>query len=74
MLLYCFRLIAILRRLGLIFAAWNPGRRRHSKKIASVASFFLSRIDSNIDQRIDDKLKKGVDDLNEAKLRSVKAK
>ncbi len=43
--------------------------------IASVASFFLSRIDSNIDQRIDEKLKKGVDDLNvEAKLRAVKGK
>lgn len=43
--------------------------------IASVASFFLSRIDSNIDKRIDEKLKKGVDDLNvEAKLKSVKGK
>ncbi|MHC5764231.1 MAG: transaldolase [Nostoc sp.] len=44
-------------------------------KIASVASFFLSRIDSNIDGKIDAKLKKGVDDISvEAKLRSVKGK
>jgi transaldolase len=44
-------------------------------RIASVASFFLSRIDSNIDKRIDEKLKKGVDDLNvEAKLTPVKGK
>jgi len=44
-------------------------------KIASVASFFLSRIDSNIDGKIDDKLKKGVDDIAvEAKLRAVKGK
>ncbi|WP_250124753.1 transaldolase [Chroococcidiopsis sp. CCMEE 29] len=44
-------------------------------KLASVASFFLSRIDSNIDQRIDEKLKQGVDDIStEAKLRAVKGK
>ncbi|MBW4594750.1 MAG: transaldolase [Brasilonema angustatum HA4187-MV1] len=44
-------------------------------KIASVASFFLSRIDSNIDGKIDAKLKKGVDDIAlEAKLRDVKGK
>jgi len=44
-------------------------------KIASVASFFLSRIDSNIDGKIDAKLAKGVDDITvEAKLRSVKGK
>ncbi|MFN6515271.1 MAG: transaldolase [Nostoc sp. CreGUA01] len=44
-------------------------------KIASVASFFLSRIDNNIDAKIDAKLKKGVDDIAlEAKLRSVKGK
>ncbi|MBD6615933.1 transaldolase [Komarekiella sp. 'clone 1'] len=43
--------------------------------IASVASFFLSRIDSNIDAKIDDKLKKGVDDIAvEAKLKAVKGK
>ncbi|NDJ20855.1 transaldolase [Nostoc sp. B(2019)] len=43
--------------------------------IASVASFFLSRIDSNIDAKIDDKLKKGVDDIaQEAKLKAVKGK
>ncbi|MGJ5673296.1 MAG: transaldolase [Nostochopsis sp.] len=44
-------------------------------KIASVASFFLSRIDSNIDGKIDTKLAKGVDDLNvEAKLKAIKGK
>lgn len=44
-------------------------------KIASVASFFLSRIDSNIDGKIDAKLKKGVDDITvEAKLKAVKGK
>ena len=44
-------------------------------KIASVASFFLSRIDINIDKRIDEKLKKGVVDISqEAKLRAVKGK
>lgn len=43
--------------------------------IASVASFFLSRIDSNIDGRIDNKLKAGVESINvEAKLRAVKGK
>ena len=42
--------------------------------IASVASFFLSRIDSNIDQRIDAELKK-VDLIEkEAKLTAVKGK
>ena len=44
-------------------------------KVASVASFFLSRIDSNIDGKIDAKLKKGVDDIAvEAKLKAVKGK
>ncbi|MDM9382988.1 transaldolase [Chlorogloeopsis sp. ULAP01] len=44
-------------------------------KIASVASFFLSRIDSNIDGKIDAKLAKGVDDINvEAKLRKIRGK
>ncbi|WP_041555590.1 transaldolase [Nostoc sp. PCC 7524] len=44
-------------------------------KIASVASFFLSRIDSNIDDKIDAKLKRGVDDQNvQAKLTAVKGK
>ena len=44
-------------------------------KISSVASFFLSRIDINIDKRIDEKLKQGVDDIGlEAKLKAVKGK
>lgn len=43
-------------------------------KISSVASFFLSRIDSNIDGKIDAKLK-GIDDANvAAKLTAVKGK
>lgn len=33
-------------------------------RISSVASFFLSRIDTNIDKRIDEKLQQGVDDQN----------
>ncbi|OKH20265.1 transaldolase [Hydrococcus rivularis NIES-593] len=44
-------------------------------KIASVASFFLSRIDTNIDNRIDAKLKAGADSIEqEAKLRAIKGK
>jgi transaldolase len=44
-------------------------------KIASVASFFLSRIDSNIDAQIDQKLAKGVDVAEqEAKLVAIKGK
>jgi len=44
-------------------------------KLASVASFFLSRIDSKIDDRIDEILKQGVDRLEkEAKLRVIKGK
>lgn len=44
-------------------------------KIASVASFFLSRIDIKIDEMIDAKLSKGVDTLEqEAKLKAVKGK
>lgn len=43
-------------------------------KIASVASFFLSRIDSKVDDLIDEKLK-GVTDLNKkAKLEAIKGK
>jgi transaldolase len=43
--------------------------------IASVASFFLSRIDINIDGRIDKKLKAGAENINiETKLRTVKGK
>lgn len=45
-------------------------------KIASVASFFLSRIDSNIDQRIDERLKRigTEDESEEARLQAVKGK
>ncbi len=44
-------------------------------KIASVASFFVSRIDSNVDDRIDKKLAAVVDDLNmEARLKAVMGK
>ncbi|HEY9822895.1 MAG TPA: transaldolase [Candidatus Sericytochromatia bacterium] len=61
--------------------AYIRGLEKRSEKgedisnIASVASFFLSRIDSNIDDRIDKKLSEGVDDLNmEARLKAVKGK
>ncbi|MDH6065539.1 transaldolase [Umezakia ovalisporum] len=44
-------------------------------KIASVASFFLSRIDTNVDTKIEAKLKRGVDDIaHEAKLQAVRGK
>ncbi len=43
-------------------------------KIASVASFFLSRIDSNIDGTIDSKLKNVADETLKAKLETVKGK
>ncbi|MBW4470247.1 MAG: transaldolase [Stenomitos rutilans HA7619-LM2] len=44
-------------------------------KIASVASFFLSRIDTNIDGKIDEKLKEGVPDQNiRDRLVAVKGK
>ena len=42
-------------------------------RVASVASFFLSRIDSNIDDRIDSKLS-SADDAAKAKLEAVKGK
>ncbi|WP_013324153.1 transaldolase [Gloeothece verrucosa] len=43
--------------------------------IASVASFFLSRIDTNIDDRIDAKLAAGVDTIEqEVKLKAIKGK
>lgn len=42
-------------------------------KIASVASFFLSRIDSKIDSRIDSKLE-SADDNAQAKLNNIKGK
>lgn len=42
--------------------------------IASVASFFLSRIDSNIDDRIDEKLKGADSAVQEEKLKAVKGK
>jgi len=44
-------------------------------KIASVASFFLSRIDSNIDGKIETRLKEGVTDItHEAKLKTILGK
>ncbi len=42
--------------------------------IASVASFFLSRIDTNIDNRIDAKLKSGINGDIGAKLIAIKGK
>ncbi len=43
-------------------------------KIASVASFFLSRIDSNIDSRVDKMLAAAADEESKAKLLSIKGK
>lgn len=43
-------------------------------KIASVASFFLSRIDTNIDGQIEAKLKGVSDEIVKAKLEAVKGK
>ncbi|NEO87583.1 MAG: transaldolase [Spirulina sp. SIO3F2] len=43
-------------------------------KIASVASFFLSRIDTNIDSRLDAKLKEGVSTETASKLIGLKGK
>ncbi|MBD2665361.1 transaldolase 2 [Richelia sinica FACHB-800] len=44
-------------------------------KIASVASFFLSRIDNNIDAKVDAKLQRGVDDISlKAKLGAIRGK
>ncbi len=44
-------------------------------KIASVASFFLSRIDSNIDGKIETRLKEGVTDItHEVKLKTILGK
>jgi transaldolase len=43
-------------------------------KVASVASFFLSRIDSHIDAEIDKKLKRASDIVKKAKLASIKGK
>jgi len=42
--------------------------------IASVASFFLSRIDSNIDARLDALLKQGVDEATATKIIALKGK
>ncbi|MDY7013953.1 MAG: transaldolase [Cyanobacteriota bacterium] len=43
-------------------------------KIASVASFFLSRIDSNVDNRLDAKLQEGASEEVGAKLIALKGK
>jgi transaldolase len=43
-------------------------------KVASVASFFLSRIDSNVDARLDEKLKGVSDNETQAKLKQLKGK
>ncbi len=43
-------------------------------QIASVASFFLSRIDVKVDQRLDERLKSGVSDETAAKIIGLKGK
>jgi transaldolase/glucose-6-phosphate isomerase len=44
------------------------------KKMASVASFFISRIDTLVDSMIDDKLKTATDGQQQALLKSLKGK
>jgi transaldolase / glucose-6-phosphate isomerase len=44
------------------------------KKMASVASFFISRIDTLVDSRIDDKLKNTTDAQQQTLLKSLKGK
>jgi transaldolase len=43
-------------------------------KIASVASFFISRIDSLIDSMLDEKIKKETDHIHTVKLQSIQGK
>ena len=43
-------------------------------KVASVASFFISRIDSLVDSLVDDQLKKDTDAARKAKLQSILGK
>jgi transaldolase len=43
-------------------------------QIASVASFFISRIDVNVDSRIEAKLKETTDSSQQAKLQAIKGK
>jgi transaldolase len=45
-----------------------------ASKIASVASFFISRIDVNVDSRIEAKLKETTDSSQQAKLQAIKGK
>jgi transaldolase/glucose-6-phosphate isomerase len=43
-------------------------------KIGSVASFFVSRIDTNVDKQLDDKIKLAANANDQAQLRSLKGK
>ena len=43
-------------------------------KVASVASFFISRIDSLIDSMLDEKIKKETDHIHTVKLQSIQGK
>jgi len=52
----------------------RSARGEDISNIASVASFFLSRIDTYIDNRLDALLKKGVDEATESKILSIKGK
>jgi len=45
-----------------------------ASKIASVASFFISRIDVNVDSRIEAKLKETTDSSQQGKLQAIKGK
>jgi len=52
----------------------RSARGEDISNIASVASFFLSRIDTYIDDLLDNKIKKGVDESTESKILSIKGK
>ena len=52
----------------------RSARGEDISNIASVASFFLSRIDTYIDNRLDALLKKGIDEATESKILSIKGK
>ena len=60
--------------------AYIAGLEEFAKKggdlsqMASVASFFVSRIDTLIDSQLDDKIKKSTDSAEQAKLRGLKGK
>jgi transaldolase/glucose-6-phosphate isomerase len=63
-----------------VAAAYIAGLEEFAKKggdlsgVASVASFFVSRIDTLIDSQLEDKIKKATDPAQQQKLRQLKGK